>query len=92
MGIQSAPEERLIRKNGAIPSSLHYEGYPCSICASINDEVVHGIPSERRILQEGDVVSIDCTLLKDGAAGLVYENGLLGFLGVEMSGSCSCRL
>ena len=40
--------ERLIRKNHAIPSSLHYEGYPCSICASINDEVVHGIPSDRR--------------------------------------------
>ena len=58
--------EKLIRKNGAIPSSLHYEGYPCSICASINDEVVHGIPSERRVLKDGDVISIDCTLLKDG--------------------------
>ena len=58
--------ERLIRKHGAIPSSLHYEGYPCSICASINDEVVHGIPSEKRVLREGDIVSIDCTLLLDG--------------------------
>ncbi len=58
--------EKLIRKNGAIPSSLHYEGYPCSICASINDEVVHGIPSERRVLKDGDIVSIDCTLLLDG--------------------------
>ncbi len=58
--------ERLIRRNHAIPSSLHYEGYPCSICASINDEVVHGIPSERRVLQDGDIVSIDCTLLLDG--------------------------
>ena len=47
--------ERLIRKNHAIPSSLHYEGYPRSICASINDEVVHGIPSEKRILQEWNV-------------------------------------
>ena len=45
--------ERLIRKNHAIPSSLHYEGYPCSICASINDEVVHGIPSDRRVLKDG---------------------------------------
>ena len=42
--------ERLIRKNHAIPSSLHYEGYPCSICASLNDEVVHGIPNAKRIL------------------------------------------
>ena len=58
--------ERLIRKNRAIPSSLHYEGYPCSICASINDEVVHGIPSDRRVLKEGDIISIDCTLLLDG--------------------------
>ena len=58
--------ERLIRKHGAIPSSLHYEGYPCSICASINDEVVHGIPNAKRILQEGDIISVDCTLLLDG--------------------------
>ena len=58
--------ERLIRKNRAIPSSLHYEGYPCSICASINDEVVHGIPSDRRVLKEGDIISVDCTLLLDG--------------------------
>ena len=58
--------ERLIRRHGAIPSELNYQGYPCSICASINDEVVHGIPSEKRILKDGDVVSIDCTLLKDG--------------------------
>jgi methionyl aminopeptidase len=58
--------ERLIRRNHAIPSSLHYEGYPCSICASLNDEVVHGIPSKTRILQEGDILSVDCTLLLDG--------------------------
>lgn len=58
--------ERLIRKHHAIPSSLHYEGYPCSICASINDEVVHGIPSDRRVLKEGDIISVDCTLLLDG--------------------------
>ncbi len=58
--------ERLIRKNRAIPSSLHYQGYPCTICASINDEVVHGIPSDGRVLKEGDIVSIDCTLLYDG--------------------------
>lgn len=58
--------ERLIRKNRAIPSSLHYEGYPCSICASLNDEVVHGIPSDRKVLREGDIISIDCTLLLDG--------------------------
>ena len=58
--------ERLIRKHRAIPSSLHYEGYPCSICASLNDEVVHGIPSDRRVLKDGDILSVDCTLLLDG--------------------------
>ena len=58
--------ERLIQKHRAIPSSLHYEGYPCSICASINDEVVHGIPSDRRVLKDGDIISIDCTLVLDG--------------------------
>lgn len=58
--------EKLIRKHHAIPSSLHYEGYPCTICASINDEVVHGIPSESRVLRNGDIISVDCTLLLDG--------------------------
>lgn len=58
--------EKLIRKHQAIPSSLHYEGYPCTICASVNDEVVHGIPSDRQVLKDGDIVSVDCTLLLDG--------------------------
>ena len=58
--------EKLIRRNHAIPSELGYEGYPGSICASINDEVVHGIPSAKRILQEGDIISVDCTVLLDG--------------------------
>ncbi len=58
--------EQLIRKNHAIPSSLHYEGFPASICASVDDQVVHGIPSEKQILREGQIISIDCTLLLDG--------------------------
>jgi len=58
--------EKLIRKHHAIPTSLHYEGYPCTICASLNDEVVHGIPSEKRVLKEGDILSVDCTLMLDG--------------------------
>jgi methionyl aminopeptidase len=49
---------RYIEKRGASPSFLGYHGYPASICASVNDEVVHGIPSER-VLKEGDIVSID---------------------------------
>ncbi|PZN09418.1 type I methionyl aminopeptidase [Thermaerobacter composti] len=51
--------ERLIREAGAEPAFKGYQGFPASICTSINDEVVHGIPSPRRVIREGDVVSID---------------------------------
>lgn len=57
--------EELIRGFGCTPNFLHYNGYPASICVSVNDEVVHGIPSKERILQEGDIVSLD--------AGLIYK-------------------
>lgn len=50
--------ERFIRKEGAVPSFLHYQGYPASVCISVNDEVIHGIPG-KRVLQEGDIVSVD---------------------------------
>ena len=51
--------ENFIRKEGAVPSFLHYHGYPASACISVNDEVIHGIPSKKRVLQEGDIVSVD---------------------------------
>jgi methionyl aminopeptidase len=54
-----AMAEALIRKRGASPSFKGYHGFPASICASINDQVVHGIPSKKRVLHEGDLVSID---------------------------------
>ena len=57
--------ESLIRKLGGIPNFKNYNGYPASICVSVNDEVVHGIPTKKRILQEGDIVSLD--------AGLIYK-------------------
>ena len=47
-----------IREQGAIPSFLHYNGYPASVCISVNDEIIHGIPG-RRVLREGDIVSVD---------------------------------
>ena len=47
-----------IREQGAIPSFLHYNGYPASICISVNDEIIHGIPG-KRVLREGDIVSVD---------------------------------
>ena len=58
--------EQLIRKGGGIPSEKGYQGYPCSICASINDVVVHGIPSDLRVLREGDIITVDCTCSLDG--------------------------
>ncbi len=57
--------ERLIREAGCVPNFLHYNGYPASVCVSVNDEVVHGIPKADHIIKEGDIVSLD--------AGLIYK-------------------
>ena len=51
--------EEIIRDFGCVPNFKNYNGFPASICVSINDEVVHGIPDEKRIIQEGDIVSVD---------------------------------
>lgn len=59
----------IIKKNKAIPTFLGYQGFPASICASINEEVVHGIPSKDRILKEGDIVSIDVGATFRGMVG-----------------------
>lgn len=58
--------EELIRGCGGTPNFLHYQGYPASVCVSVNDEVVHGIPREDRLLQEGDIVSLDTGLCYRG--------------------------
>lgn len=58
--------EEIIRSYGCIPSFKNYCGYPASICVSVNDEVVHGIPSKDRILQDGDIVSLDAGLIHEG--------------------------
>ena len=49
---------RFIKSQGAVPSFLHYNGYPASVCVSVNDEIIHGIPG-KRVLREGDIVSVD---------------------------------
>ncbi len=61
--------EEFIRDNGAIPACKGYEGYPASICASVNEQVVHGIPSEQTVLKEGDIISVDLCTLKNGFVG-----------------------
>ena len=60
--------EHFIRKQGAVPSFLHYNGYPASVCISVNDEVIHGIPG-KRVLQEGDIVSVDVGAYMGGFHG-----------------------
>lgn len=56
----------IIKGYGCVPSFLNYNGYPASICVSVNDEVVHGIPSKYNILKEGDIVSLDCGVIYQG--------------------------
>lgn len=58
--------EEAIRKRGGIPNCKNYEGYPASVCISVNDEVVHGIPKAETILKEGDIVSFDTGLIYKG--------------------------
>ena len=72
-GVTSADLDALaeaeIRAAGAIPSFQGYHGYPATICASVNQEIVHGIPSPRRSLREGDIISIDCGAIVGGWHG-----------------------
>src|SRR5712671_4625969 len=58
--------EKLIAELGATPAFKGYYDYPCVLCTSVNEEIVHGIPSEKRMLKEGDIVSIDCGVVLDG--------------------------
>lgn len=55
-----------IKSQGGVPNFLNYNGFPGSICASVNDEVVHGIPDKQRILKEGDIISVDMGTMLDG--------------------------
>ena len=73
--------EEVIRSFGCIPSFLNYNGYPASICVSVNDEVVHGIPHKDHIIQEGDIVSLD--------AGLIYKGYHSDAARTHVVGECS---
>src|SRR5687768_15565490 len=63
-GVSTADLDRLaesvIRDAGAVPSFKGYHGYPASICSSVNEQIVHAIPSPKQVLREGDLISIDC--------------------------------
>lgn len=61
--------EKRVREAGAVPAFLGYRGYPATLCVSINEEIVHGIPSPKRIIREGDIVSLDMGAVCDGFYG-----------------------
>jgi methionyl aminopeptidase len=68
MDLERAAEQQ-IKDAGAKPAFKGYYDYPCVLCTSINEEIVHGIPSEKRVLKSGDIVSIDCGVVLDGYYG-----------------------
>jgi methionyl aminopeptidase len=68
LDLEKAAEAKLAEL-GAKPAFKGYHGFPCCLCTSVNSEVVHGIPSNRRVLKEGDIVSVDCGAVLDGFYG-----------------------
>jgi methionyl aminopeptidase len=68
MDLERAAEQKM-KDLGAKPAFKGYYDYPCVLCTSINEEIVHGIPSEKRVLKAGDIVSIDCGVVLDGYYG-----------------------
>ena len=82
--------EKIIREQGAIPAEKGYDvgirgvpPYPASICISINDEVIHGIPSKNKFIKEGDIVSVDTVALKDGFNGDAARTFMIGKVSKE---------
>lgn len=76
--------EEYIRANGGIPSFLNYEGFPASICTSVNEQVVHGIPSNKTVLKDGDIISIDCGAIVGGFHGDAARTFLVGSVAPEI--------
>ncbi|ABB23090.1 type I methionyl aminopeptidase [Pelodictyon luteolum] len=84
--------EEFIRSQDAVPSFLHYAPkgdpdatpYPATLCVSINEEVVHGIPSPKRVIKEGDIVSVDCGALKGGYHGDSARTFIIGDVSDEV--------
>ena len=76
-GVSTAELDKIakeyILRSEAKPSFLNYNGFPASICSSINDVVIHGIPSHSKILKDGDIISIDVGVIKDGYHSLQFR-------------------
>lgn len=86
-GISTAQLDKIahdfILSQGAKPNFLHYNGFPGSICASVNDQVVHGIPSKSVVLKEGDIISIDMGAVKNGYHGDAARTYPVGKISAE---------
>ncbi|GEL16263.1 type I methionyl aminopeptidase [Pseudonocardia asaccharolytica] len=83
--------EQTIRDAGAVPSFLGYHGYPASICASVNEQIVHGIPSASTVLADGDLVSVDCGAVLDGwhgDAAVTIPVGVVSEADLALSAAC----
>ncbi|MCW2722175.1 MAG: methionyl aminopeptidase [Pseudonocardiales bacterium] len=94
-GELDALAEQIIRGAGAVPSFLGYHGYPASICASVNEQIVHGIPSTAQVLADGDLVSVDCGAILDGwhgDAAVTIPVGAVSAADAALSAACEAAL
>jgi methionyl aminopeptidase len=94
-GELDALAEQVIRDGGGVPSFLGYHGYPASICTSVNDRIVHGIPSRDEVLADGDLVSVDCGAVVDGwhgDAAVTLAVGGVGPADLALSAACEQAL
>lgn len=83
--------EQIIRDAGGVPSFLGYHGFPASICASVNDQIVHGIPSAAQVLADGDLISLDCGAIVEGwhgDAAVTVEIGMVPAADTALSVAC----
>jgi methionyl aminopeptidase len=94
-GELDALAEQTIRDGGAVPSFLGYHGYPASICASVNEQIVHGIPATTQVLADGDLISVDCGAILDGwhgDAAVTIPIGAVSASDLALSAACEAAL
>lgn len=86
-GMNTAEIDRIVyeltTQMGGVPAPLHYEGYPYSVCTSVNEQVCHGFPSEKVILKEGDIINVDCSTILNGYFSDSSRMFCIGDVGLE---------
>jgi len=94
-GELDAVAEQVIRDGGGVPSFLGYHGYPASICASVNEQIVHGIPALTQVLADGDLLSVDCGAIVEGwhgDAAVTLAVGAVAPADLALSAACEAAL